>query len=47
MRDQRTYQRCACPGCPYLLPLPLTHCREHAADAVATDLLDVRGLTVD
>ena len=47
MRDTAEYNRCATKGCPFLLRAPLTHCREHAADAVATEHLDVRGLLLD
>ena len=36
MRDQRTYNRCATRGCPFLLPAPLTYCRDHADDAAAS-----------
>ncbi len=39
--------RCAVKGCPYLLRPPATHCREHAADVVTTERLEIPGLMVD
>ena len=47
MRDQPTYNRCATRGCPFLIPAPMNYCRDHAADVVVTEHLDVRGLLLD